>query len=178
MKILERLVTADIGPDTRRVLQSIERSRGPGQTYTQKPSQFKFTLRDDKKLNHTDYADIFYIEDKPFPHIVDESKNLQSVRWLTGMSSETLWRAMLTCWIEVYLGPSDLISHDARKDVMGAAFQASAGMLHIRTKSLTVKSANSMTIEELYHSLFRPAFNIIRKEAPKFEKGRRPSHGS
>lgn len=80
------------------------------------------------------------------------------------MQAETLWRALRTCWIGVYLGPPDFIVHDAGKYFMVSAFQVSTDMLHIRTKSMPVDSANSMTIVKRYHSSFRRAYNIIQKE--------------
>lgn len=90
MKLLQRLDLSDIEPETRRILQGIERSCSPCQIYAQKPRQFKFNLRDVKDFNHTLYADISYIDNKPILHIVDKVTNFKSPRWLTDMTSESL----------------------------------------------------------------------------------------
>lgn len=86
------------------------------------------------------------------------------------MSSESLWNALRLCWIDVCVGQPDVIAPDARKNVMGAAFQANADMMHILTKLIPVESANSMSIVEKYHAPLQQAFNIIRCEAPNIDK--------
>lgn len=70
------------------------------------------------------------------------------------------------CWINVYLDPPNMIFHDTEKIFMGASFQGNTDMFHIRTKSVQVESANSMSITERYNALIRRAFIIITKEAP------------
>ena len=64
----------------------------------------------------------------------------------------------------------DVKAHDAGKNFMASAFHANADMLHIRTKSIPVEFANSMTIVERYHSPLRRSFNIIHQEAPDLDK--------
>jgi hypothetical protein len=106
---------------------------------------------------------------KPILHVVDEATSFQSARWLPSMSAESLWRAQRMSWIYVYLGPPDVIAHDAGNNFMGAAFLAKADMMHIPNKSIPVESSNSKTIVDRYHSPIRRAFNIIRKEAPDLD---------
>lgn len=48
---------------------------------------------------------------------------------------------------------------------MGASFQASIDMLHIRPKSVQFEFENSMTVAERYHTPARGASNIITREA-------------
>lgn len=158
MNILNRAGIEDIGPNTRRTLADIQRTCVPCQTYAQKPRRFKFTLQDDKDFNHTVYADIFYINSKPILHVVDEATYFQSTKWLAYMKAETLWKALRMCWIDVYLGPPDMIAHDASKNFMPAAFQSNSDMLHIRTKSIPVEAANSISIVEQYHTPIRRAY--------------------
>lgn len=74
------------------------------------------------------------------------------------------------CWNDVYLGPPDIIVHDAGKLFMGSAFQASIDMLHIRTRSAPVESANSLFIVELYFTSILCSSSIICAEAPDREK--------
>lgn len=123
MKILERSGAEAIGPDTRLVLQSTERSCDSCQTYAQKPPWFKFTLRNDKGFSHTVYADRFYVKGKPVLHVVDVSINFHSGKSFSDMDSATRWRALRMCWIEVHLGSSDFIANEAGKNFSGQRFQ-------------------------------------------------------
>lgn len=170
INLLERSEIQHLGPETRKILKGIKRTCDPCQSYAQKPRRFKFTLRDDKDFNHTIYADIFYIEVKPVLHIVDEATYFQATRWLENVTSDTLWRALRLYWIYVYVGPPVIIAHDAGKNFMGAVFQSNADMLHIRTKSIPVEAAHSMSIVERYHGPLRRGFQIIRREAPDTDK--------
>lgn len=74
------------------------------------------------------------------------------------------------CWIDVYLGPPDVIVHDTAKNVLEAVYQAITDMLHIHTRSVPVESANSISIVEQYHTPIQRAHNIITKESPDFGK--------
>lgn len=107
-------------------------------TICQKLRRFKFTLRDDKKYNHTVYANIIYIDAKPILHFMDET-TFQSALWLPDMTSKTLRKASWMCCIGLYPRPPDFIVHDLSKTFMGAVFQASTDVLHIRTNLVFVK---------------------------------------
>lgn len=69
------------------------------------------------------------------------------------------------CSIDVYLGPPGIFANDAGKNFMGSAFQVNSDILHIKTKSIPLESANSMSIAERYHSPICRAYNIILSEA-------------
>lgn len=168
--LLKRSEVSNVNAATRKTLQQIEKSCGPCQEYAQRPRRFKFTLRDDVDFNHTVYADIFYIDGQPILHVVDEATRFQAARWLSRVTSESIWQALRRCWIDVYLGPPDVIAHDAGKNFMGRAFQANADMMHIKTKSIPVEAAHSMSIVERYHKPIRRAFNVIKKEAADLDK--------
>lgn len=163
MKLFKPTELQEIGPETRHTLEKIERSCDSCQSYARKPQRFKFTLRYDKGFNHAIYADILYIDGRPTPHVVDKTTYFQSAKWLKYTTAETLYKALRMCWIDTYLGPPDIIAHDTEKTFIAAAFQASADMLHIKTKSISVESANSMTIVERYQSPIRRPFIITKK---------------
>lgn len=80
--------------------------------------------------------------------MVNEATKFQVERWLKVMQAETIWRALCVCWIDIYLKPPNLVVPDAGKNFMASAFQAIIDMLHIRTKSVPVEFARSMTIVE------------------------------
>lgn len=69
------------------------------------------------------------------------------------------------CWIDIYLGPLDVVTREAEKQLMARAFQANSSLLHIATKSVPVDCSNAMIFVERYHLHLRRAFNIIKSEA-------------
>lgn len=99
--------------------------------------------------------DKFYIEGKHILHVVDEATRFQSARWFSCMTSETLWKALRICQIDVNLGPAYIIVHDAGKNLIDSAFQSNTDMLHVAKKSIPVESANSMSLSECYHTPIR-----------------------
>lgn len=114
--------------------------------------------------------DIFYVDGKPILHVVDEATRFQATLWLRTVSAESTWRALHACWIDVYLGPPDIIAHDAGKNFMARAFQSNADMLHMRTMMILVETAHSISIVERYHSPLHRAVKIIRQEAPEIDQ--------
>lgn len=62
----------------------------------------------------------------------------------------------------MYLGPSDVIAHDAGRNFMIEAFKLNPNMLQLNTKSIPVEAAHSMTIVESCHALFRRDLKTIK----------------
>lgn len=85
------------------------------QTYSQTPRRFKSTLCDDKDFNYTVFVDIFYIDKRPVPHVFDNSTRKKAVIWLPNVTEESVCIAMHISWIEFYLGPPDIVAHNAGK---------------------------------------------------------------
>ncbi len=91
-----------------------------------------------KDFNHSVYIEVFFIDRTPILHVVDEATRYQAARWLDNVSVPALWTALRLCWIDVYLGPPDVIVHDAANSILAKEFQASAAILHIKTKCVPV----------------------------------------
>ncbi|POS82415.1 hypothetical protein EPUL_006188 [Erysiphe pulchra] len=70
-------------------------------------------------FNHSIHVDVFYINGKPILHVVDETTRFQAAKWLANMTSQTMWDALRLCWIDVYVAPPDLITHDAGSNFTG-----------------------------------------------------------
>ncbi|KAI0990859.1 hypothetical protein K3495_g17328, partial [Podosphaera aphanis] len=126
--------------------------------------RFKFTLRDDVDFNHSIYIDIMYIDGSPVLHVVDEATRFQAAKWLRNMTSQHVWNMLRLCWIDVYLGPPDIITHDAGTNFTSEEFRQNAKSLAIETNEIPVESANSMSIVERYHKPLRRAYEIIKEE--------------
>lgn len=69
-------------------------------------------------------------------------------------------------WIDVYLGPPDIITHDYGNKFIARIIQTNSRLLCIETKSVPIDSSNSMSFVERYHTPVRRAFNVIKSEAP------------
>jgi hypothetical protein len=75
-----------------------------------------------------------------------------------------------TCWINTYLGPSDLITYNAGKNFASNKFKQYASVIGVGTKGVLVKAYNSIGIVKRYHSLIQRAYQIIVSEIPELNK--------
>lgn len=118
-----------------------------------------------RQFNHKKIVDIFYIHKKAVLQVVDELIRYEAVRLLSDLSAETIWRALRVSWIDVYLRSPNVITHDARKQIISRAFQVSVDVPHIETKVVPIEASYSMSIVERYHAPFPKAFRILKEEA-------------
>jgi hypothetical protein len=141
------------------------------QKHSKGPGRFRFTLRDDEiNFNYNIIVDIMYISGAPLLHIVDEATRFCAGRWLQDISAKHTWDILRTCWIDTYLGPPDLITHDAGKNFISKEFKHYASELGTRTKAVPVESHNSIGMVERYHGPIRRAYQIIVTELPGIDK--------
>ncbi|KAI1007325.1 hypothetical protein K3495_g906 [Podosphaera aphanis] len=129
------------------------------------PRIFKFSLRDnDCCFNQTIYVDVIFIESNPVLHVVDEATRFQAAQFLKGQTTQDIWDALRCSWIDVYVGPPDLIVHDAAKNLTSKETQQYAQSIGTGTKCIPVEAHHSNGIVERYHAPLRRAFNIIIEE--------------
>jgi hypothetical protein len=57
------------------------------------------------------------------------------------------------CWINIYLGSSDLITSDAGKNFVSREFREYINTIGICTKAVPVEAHNSISMVEQYYSL-------------------------
>ena len=74
------------------------------------------------------------------------------------------------CQINTYLGPPDLITHDAGKNFISKEFKQYASTIGVNTKAALVEAHNSIRMVERYHGLIRRAYQIIAIELPDLNK--------
>ena len=97
----------------RKVIDRLTRFCHSCQMHGKSPGRFKFTLRDNVDFNHSVYIDVMYVDNQPLLHVVDEGTRFQAAHWLRNMTAQHTWDILRRCWIDVYIGPPDLIIHDA-----------------------------------------------------------------
>ncbi|OXV11340.1 hypothetical protein Egran_00899 [Elaphomyces granulatus] len=96
--------------------------------------------------------------------VVDEATRFQAARWLPNISAQATWNALRLCWIDVYIGPPDLLIHDAGTNFTGQEFQQCATSMAISTKCVPVEAHQSIGIVERYHAPLRRAYSVISEE--------------
>lgn len=135
------------------------------------PGRFKFTLKDDAEFNYCIFVDVVTLApDGPVLHIVDEATAYQAGRWLKDFSAKTAWETIRECWIDTYLGPPDLISHDAGTNFESREFKQYAQTVNTTTKCVPVEAHHSIRAVERYHRPLRRAYDIIKAESPNLDK--------
>jgi hypothetical protein len=165
-RVLER-AGHDVDSD---VLQHLTKFCKHCQKHGKSPGRFRFTLRDDVEFNYSIFVDIMYINNQPLLHIVDEGTRFQNGKWLRNISARHTWEKLQECWINTYLGPPDLIVHDAGKNFVSKEFKQHARAMGTTCKSVPVEAHNSIGIVERYHGPIRRAYEIISAELPELGK--------
>jgi hypothetical protein len=137
------------------------------QLNTKAPGRFKFSLKDDIDFNYEIIIDIMYLDGRPVLHIVDAATAFQAARFLRkDVSTKSVWEALRLCWIDVYLGPPDIIITDAGKQLTSTEFNQNARAISIEVREVPVEAHHSIGKVERYHVPIRRAFNILKEELP------------
>ena len=111
-----------------------------------------------------------YINSKPIFYIVDEGTWFQMGKWLQNISAKHTWDMLWVCWIDTYLGPPDIIAHDAGKNFISREFKQYVVNMGTITKSVPVKAYNSISIVEHYYGLLQHIYHIITSEILGIDK--------
>ena len=86
------------------------------------------------------------------------------------MSTKHTWDTLRVCWINTYLGPPDLIVHDAGKNFASNEFRQYAINIGSATKAVLVEAHNSVGLVERYHGPLRRIYQIFVTEIPGIYK--------
>ena len=139
------------------------------QKHGRSPGHFAFTLKDDLDFNYNIIIDIIYIEGKPVLHLVDEATRFQAGRWLKNVSAQQVWDQLRLYWIDIYLGPPNLVTANAGKQFMAKKFKHYAINIGIIIKNALMEAHHSMGMVERYHEPLRQAYSIITTEIPSIK---------
>ena len=140
------------------------------QVYNRSLNRFKFILKDDIDFNHSVYADVYWIDGKLVLHVVDELTSFQAACFVKSLSAGHAWDAFKACWINVYLGPLALITHDLGTNFSSDEFRGNAHFIGNDIKEMLIEAYNSIGLIERYYMPLRHAFNIIIKEMLQLDK--------
>ena len=134
------------------------------QMHEKSPGRFKFTLKDDHEFNYSVIIDVMYLDGKPVLQVIDSATAFEAARFLKDMSARTAWDTLRACWIDTYLGPPDMVVHDAGKNFVSTEFKQLANSMAIKIKEVPVEAHNSVGLVERYHTPLRRVYKIIQDE--------------
>lgn len=110
-KVLKRARAQE--SSVRNDLEAIARDKTTCAKHSHRPKRFKVTVGTEKHtFNPIVAIDIVKIEGHNVLHNVDENTYLGAASIVSSMRSKTVWKALLKCWILVYLGPPDFLRVD------------------------------------------------------------------
>ena len=105
-----------------------------------------------------------YLNEKSVLHAVDIATAFQAGQFLSNMSAKDTWEALRQCWIDTYLGPLDIVTHDASTNFNSMEFRAEVKILSIICHQIPVEAHWSIGKVEKYHAPIRRAYDIIQAE--------------
>ena len=161
-KVLDR---AGYGEEiTRDAIAHINKVCHQCQLHGAAPGRFKLVLRDDTDFNASIVVDVMHLDGKPVLHAVDEATSFQAAKFLPDMSAITTWNTLRAMWLDTYVGPPDVIVHDAGTNFASKEFRDNAKVLAIEVHEVPVESHNAVGKVERYHGPLRRAYQIIKAE--------------
>lgn len=152
----------------RKLLETITKFCHHCQTHAPAPQRFKFTLKDDREFNYEIFVDVFYLDGQPVLHVVDSATSFHGARFLKTITAKETWEALRTLWIDTYLGPPDVIVHDAGTNFAAAEFRNDAKIMGIHCKQVPVEAHWGIGKVERAHYLLRRAYDILTLEIGNF----------
>jgi hypothetical protein len=133
--------------------------------------RFIFSIRDeDIQFNFNILMNILYIEikiedeNKSILHLMNEAIRFQANRWLKDISVKHVWDQLRSCWIDIYLRSSDLITTDADKQFVTKKFKQYANNMKIVVKTIFVETHHSIEMMKRYHDSLRRIYAKITIE--------------
>lgn len=87
---------------------------------------FRFILHNDLEFNYRLIIDTMHINNKLVLHVVDEATAFQAARFLSSVTAHSTWKTLRAMWIDMYVGPPDVIVTDAGTNFTAVEFRASA----------------------------------------------------
>ena len=114
--------------------------------------RFKFTLKNNYKFNYSVIIDVMYLNGKPILQVVNSVTTFETARFLKNMSAYTAWDTLCACWINIYLGPPDMVVYNAEKNFASTEFKQLVNSMTIKIKEVPVEAYNSVGLVKKYYA--------------------------
>lgn len=106
----------DIPDDTKVKLEEVARNCDPCQRNATKPKHFSISLKwKGCRLNHRVLVDVMSTVDGDVVHVLDRGTRFNAALHTAtrkNPSAREIWAAIKLCWIDVYVGPPDILQFD------------------------------------------------------------------
>lgn len=121
-------------------------------------------IKDNMEFNYYIIINVFYINDKPILHFVNEAMVFQVARFLLNMFVATAWNTLRVMWINTYVGPLNVIQYNTSTNFIAKEFSDNAHIMQIKYHEVLVEAHNLISKVKYYHGLLRRVFEIIESE--------------
>ena len=149
--LLKKAGLEAVEAQTLETLEKITAECEPCQRIRNAPLRFKVAMgHEDIRFNSRVYIDIMYLDGRPVLHIVDKSTRFSAARFLTKMTTDAVWEAIVLCWSSVYTGLPQWIMVDEGAQFRNV-FAELAALYDIKLEKSGIQSHNSLGIGERYH---------------------------
>lgn len=172
-QILEALREAgydELPKETKQKLADIARSCGPCQRNSSSPRHFSVSMKwRNSRFNHRVLVDVMHTPDGDVVHVYDAGTRLHAARFTTATknpSAEELWAAIKMCWMDVYVGPPDILQFDQGSSMKSAFIQTACALNGIRYEAVPIEAPWRMGAIERAHAPLRLAYLKLRAELP------------
>ena len=156
--LIRRAAPSELDAKTRIFLDEIVAHCNSCQRMAPKPFVFQVTMPDNIVFNHEVCMDLCWLESrpqKPVLHVVDRGTHFSAARFVASESAESIWNTFLECWVSIYVGFPNVISHDHGSLFASEFFQGTCAKFGIITKQSPTESHNSLGPGERYHAPLR-----------------------
>ena len=155
IELLKKACPDKIDEKTRKVLDETVARCNTCQRMTKEPFVFQVTMPDNIVFNHEVYLDLAWIEPRPqklIIHVVDRGTHFSAAQFVPNESAEGIWNTFVACWVSLYVGFPNVISHDQGSLFNADFFQNTCAKFGIISKVSPTESHNSLGQGERYHA--------------------------
>ena len=134
-----------------------------------KPFLFQLFMPDDVQFNHELILDFTWLEPmshRPALHIVDRGTHFSLAEFLQGESAEDIWNTFVSCWVSIYVGFPNILSHDFGSAFSAKFFEKACAEFGIITKEIPSEAHNAIGPGERYDKLLKLIYNKLKDENP------------
>jgi hypothetical protein len=134
------------------------------QSHDPAPQRFKFTIKDECDFNYEIVIDIVQLKGRKALHVIDVATSFQAATFVRSMSAQDTWNALCRCWIYVYQGPPDFVTHDPGTNFASEEFRNNAKVVGISCKEMPIEAHWAVGKIERAHRPLERSYDILQKE--------------
>jgi hypothetical protein len=158
----------DLPADTNDKLNDITRACDPFQPNAVKPRHFTIYVKwNAQRSNRLVLADVVHFCDGDLVHVIDHATRLDGGRFtpsLKNPSAPEIWNTIKLCWIDIYLGPPDILQVDQGRNFNTAFIQTACAMNGIEFQSVPTEAPWRMGVVDRAHVRLELACNKFKAE--------------